>query len=163
MDSLPIPTLDVQRLEDRDQSPTTVADGQAPSQHALALQALDALIENPASNAKDQVRQALDAITSNHPDLKVLRSIVGGVGGEELAQALAPLALADLARRAAKTRGRDADRLWAPILAYGKRAEPQGTAVVINAGQMSMMVLSLTAEQLAAVVAKAQALPPPTA
>ena len=79
------------------------------------------------------------------PDSPILFSLIqacqeagrlgGDKGGERLgralAQAWAPVGIADLARRAISTSGRDADRLWRPVL-DAARLTGQGTPLTVN-------------------------------
>ena len=74
------------------------------------------------------------------------RDAGGDKGGERavaLAQAWAPMAVADLARRALATGGRDADRLWRPILdaagAIGQGAA-QASGAVVNVAQLTVII-----------------------
>ena len=87
----------------------------------LATITLDAT-PTTADTQDVEASAALARILEASPALSRLSALVGGVRGESIAQALVPLALVDLAQRAAATHGRDADRLWSPILTYAKPA-----------------------------------------
>jgi hypothetical protein len=90
--------------------------------------------------------QALQPLLDASPALQRLASIAGGEGGgtKALAQALSKLALTDLAMRAATTEGRNADRLWAPVLAYASRNETNGAPNVSITGSQVVVALQAT-------------------
>jgi hypothetical protein len=84
------------------------------------------------------------------PELARLANIVGRLGGEEIARALAPLALYDLAQRAVATQGRNAERLWAPILAYARSGSTIGVPnVSITGSQVVIATATLNPDERA--------------